>query len=235
MISLPSADGTNLSAGLQIQLEKGWKTYWRSPGASGLPPQIDFSNSRNVASAELGYPIPVTFGDPDNLTAGYDRPVTFPIAIKRLQAGQPVILNALGIIGICAEICVPVQFTLELIENDTGISKRDIATALLEARSSMVGTERPDFRITVATLRDDALVIEAIVPSGTQQSTVLVEGPPSWYLTPSRANEIHGSSAKFTVSLKDIPADARPDRTTLTFTLLADGSGVESQLIPVRQ
>ncbi|MEM9732538.1 MAG: hypothetical protein AAF903_03505 [Pseudomonadota bacterium] len=38
LVGLPSADGKMIDAGLQIELEEGWKTYWKSPGASGLPP-----------------------------------------------------------------------------------------------------------------------------------------------------------------------------------------------------
>ena len=33
---------------LEIALEPGWKTYWREPGSSGVPPQIDVSRSLNV-------------------------------------------------------------------------------------------------------------------------------------------------------------------------------------------
>src|SRR2546429_8793312 len=37
-------------AGVEIRLAPGWKTYWRYPGDSGIPPRFDFSKSRNVTS-----------------------------------------------------------------------------------------------------------------------------------------------------------------------------------------
>src|SRR5262249_18611557 len=39
-----------LRAGIEIRLDKGWKTYWRYPGDSGVPPRFDFTRSENVKS-----------------------------------------------------------------------------------------------------------------------------------------------------------------------------------------
>jgi suppressor for copper-sensitivity B len=38
-------DAEMISAGLHLQLEEGWKTYWRSPGEVGIPPSIDWAGS----------------------------------------------------------------------------------------------------------------------------------------------------------------------------------------------
>src|SRR3954447_8105027 len=43
-----SRSGTVLLGGVAIQLQPGWKTYWRTPGDSGVPPRFDFSQSDNV-------------------------------------------------------------------------------------------------------------------------------------------------------------------------------------------
>ena len=42
------ADNGELLAGVQIRLEPGWKTYWRTPGDSGVPPSFDWSGSKNL-------------------------------------------------------------------------------------------------------------------------------------------------------------------------------------------
>ncbi len=234
LISLPSSDGKTIDAGLQIHLEKGWKTYWRAPGASGLPPQLDFSQSSNIAAAKLDYPAPMTFGADDNLTAGYDFPVTFPISIDPLFRDRPVNLKVAGIVGICADVCIPVQFSLSLLEEGRGQSTRDVAAALYQARANLIGQQRPDFQVVAAKVSNRILQIDATVPPGTQQSTALVEGPTSWYLTPARATSINGTSARYEVSLKDIPADAVPENTEIKVTLVSDGSGVEAVLTPTR-
>lgn len=38
-----SNDQGYLRGALQIRLEPGWKTYWRDPGKTGIPPQLELS------------------------------------------------------------------------------------------------------------------------------------------------------------------------------------------------
>ena len=40
-----------VTLGLQFRLKEGWKIYWRTPGDAGFPPQLDFSDSSNLAAA----------------------------------------------------------------------------------------------------------------------------------------------------------------------------------------
>ena len=60
--SSPAKDGT-LHAGIEIRLDQGWKTYWRYPGDSGIPPQFDFSASENVKAVTVLWPAPQRFDD----------------------------------------------------------------------------------------------------------------------------------------------------------------------------
>lgn len=235
LISLPASDGKTINAGLQINLDKGWKTYWRAPGASGLPPQLDFSGSTNIAATSIDYPVPMTFGENGNLTAGYDKSVTLPITIDPLFAGRPVKVNLAGLVGVCAEVCIPVQFSLSLEENGKGVSNRAIASELLLARANLIMDQQADFMIQSATVSDQMLKVEAIVPEGSSESTILVEGPSDWYLTPTYAASIEGTKAQFEVSLADIPADAKPEETELRLTLVSNGKGVDTRMTPTRQ
>ena len=50
-------------AGLEFKLADGWKTYWRSPGDSGVPPEFDWSASKNVKSVKVQWPTPRRFKD----------------------------------------------------------------------------------------------------------------------------------------------------------------------------
>src|SRR5829696_5295044 len=50
-------------AGIAFELDAGFKTYWRSPGESGLPPVFDWAGSENLASAEVLWPAPTRFED----------------------------------------------------------------------------------------------------------------------------------------------------------------------------
>ena len=63
--------GRVFRAGVEIKLKEGWKTYWRYPGDSGVPPVLDFSRSQNVKAVTVLYPAPMRF--PDGAGGNVDR------------------------------------------------------------------------------------------------------------------------------------------------------------------
>ena len=63
--------------GLQYQLEKGWKTYWRSSGEGGFPQEIDYSSSTNVKNIKIYWPTPEQFSILDLDSLGYKNTVKY--------------------------------------------------------------------------------------------------------------------------------------------------------------
>ena len=110
------ADGSRLLAFVEIELAQGWKTYWRTPGdAGGLPPSFDWSKSSNLASAKVLYPAPMRLTDKSGDTIGYKEHVIFPVEIKAQGRSEADRAQArLCNIGICKDICVPVDAKLEV-------------------------------------------------------------------------------------------------------------------------
>lgn len=121
---------TTVSAGMQLALEPGWKTYWRSPGEVGLPPALDWSGSENVASVTLAYPAPSRFDAFDIQNFGYEREVVFPLTVVLEEPGAPVRLDIAADLLVCAELCIPerVEMAIALPAGDGGV---DAATAAL--------------------------------------------------------------------------------------------------------
>lgn len=100
---------------VEIELAPGWKTYWRTPGdAGGLPPAFDWSGSSNLATATVLYPAPSRFTDKSGDTIGYKGHVIFPVEIAPQDPGKPTALKLLVQYGICKDICIPVEASLEL-------------------------------------------------------------------------------------------------------------------------
>src|SRR5437868_11405328 len=52
-----------LMGGIAFALQPGWKTYWRTPGDSGVPPRFDFSKSENIEAVTVLWPAPTKFDD----------------------------------------------------------------------------------------------------------------------------------------------------------------------------
>lgn len=100
---------TELLLGLQIKLDKGWKTYWRTPGDAGLPPQFNWSESDNIESIEILWPKPRAFDSYGFLTWGYQQEVVFPIRITLKDPQQGLNTQLQAFYGVCAEVCVPVN------------------------------------------------------------------------------------------------------------------------------
>src|ERR1700741_106652 len=69
----------NLRAGVEIKMQPGWKTYWRYPGDSGVPPHFDFSGSENLKTATVLYPAPHLFTDETGQSLGYKENANFPL------------------------------------------------------------------------------------------------------------------------------------------------------------
>ncbi|MTH62860.1 protein-disulfide reductase DsbD domain-containing protein [Paracoccus shanxieyensis] len=104
-------DGHRMTA-LRLDLEPGWKTYWRSPGDAGIPPRFDWQGSGNVGQVVLHWPRPEAIESGGERTLGYHDQMILPLEIAPADPGQPVDLHAVVDFGLCDDICVPAQVTL---------------------------------------------------------------------------------------------------------------------------
>lgn len=109
-----SPQGPGYLAGLEMQLQEGWHTYWRVPGASGIAPNFDWSGSRNVAHVDILWPSPDRFEADDDTTYGFADHVVWPLRVIPLDRSKPVELKLAMFYGICSDICVPAQASLAL-------------------------------------------------------------------------------------------------------------------------
>ena len=109
LIIAPSAvgDGELVKAGLEIELNDGWKTYWRSPGDAGYPVKVKWDGSENLAEAKMAWPVPKRFTLFGLETFGYSKRVVFPLALKVEDPSQPLSLRGEINYLVCAELCVP--------------------------------------------------------------------------------------------------------------------------------
>src|SRR2546423_13336063 len=58
-----SRSGGVLLGGIAFQVQPGWKTYWRNPGDSRVPPRFDFSQSGHGEAVPVFWPGPRKFMD----------------------------------------------------------------------------------------------------------------------------------------------------------------------------
>ncbi|MFM7344974.1 MAG: protein-disulfide reductase DsbD family protein [Tagaea sp.] len=111
--SAASGEGGALRLGLEMRLAPGWKTYWRSPGDAGLPPVVDWTESANLADAELRFPAPERFTLFGFETFGYGGHVILPIAARSVAPGETRVRAGVDVL-VCEKICIPYRADLSL-------------------------------------------------------------------------------------------------------------------------
>jgi suppressor for copper-sensitivity B len=116
LISATTAVGDleTIPLGIEVRLDDGWKTYWRSPGDAGIPPHVEWENSGNLATAAFQWPAPVRFNYYDLETFGYEKQVVFPVNAQLRNVGEAVSLHARVDLLICDDVCIPHTFNATL-------------------------------------------------------------------------------------------------------------------------
>lgn len=212
---LEAQETPRLYAFVEVELPAGWKTYWKAPGDSGVPPDFDWSKSRNVARAEVLYPAPKRMTDKGGEVVGYKEHVTFPVLISPDKTDEPVALDLTFQFGICKDICVPTEVSLALDVPSTGeVGDSEAALAALDTvprPQSELRAGDPVLKSAEAQLSEGApkLVIEAQFPGGAEAADLFLDAPGGAYIPPARKISAAGDLLTFEVDLsKDVDLEA---------------------------
>lgn len=223
---LPAADGT-LRGALQIDLKPGWKTYWRDPGSSGVPPSIDLSRSAGAALLDVGYPAPMRFDDESGPWVGYKHSVAFPLSFRVTSAGEPVQIDADVFIGICQDICIPVQASFAVdVAGDPG--NAEDAAVVDAALAALPASAEPGFGIKPRSADETGMTVEAAF-SGDPDSVELFVAGADGYAFGAPTKAVEGRSAVFTLPILERP-EAKPAGDGLPYTLVTQSGAVQGRL-----
>lgn len=214
-------------AGIEITLDDGFKTYWRNPGESGLPPRFDWSGSKNVAKVDLRWPAPERHEDAAGTSYIYSRKVVLPLLVTPAAPDEPVRLAVTVDYGICKDICIPAHADLDLTLSRDAPDRAAVAAALARVPSPQPLGGAGDLAIaSVEPIGGDkrALAVDVRAPSGAKP-VLFAEMPENWYASTSGAD----GSGRFTVTIEEKPGDAAGP-VPLTLTLVAGDKAVETQV-----
>lgn len=222
----PDADG-RISGVLEIQLKPGWKTYWRDPGGSGVPPQIDVAASANVSAAELSFPAPQRHDDGYGKWAGYDRSVALPVVFTLAAPNDTAGIDANVFLGMCQDICIPVQARLKL-DAATDPGNPDDAAVVEAGFAALPSPASAGFGVTTLPGDPDTLVVEAAAPGDPASVDFFVAGEDGYmFAAPSRSER--DGKIIFNARILARPAD-RPGGAGLHYTLTGASGAVQGVL-----
>ena len=226
-----------LRAGVEIRLDSGWHTYWRSPGDSGVPPTFDFAGSGNVKSAKVLWPAPKRF--PDGAGGhfnGYVGDVVFPLRIAAQDATKPASLHLKLTYAYCKNICFPAEADLAVKLPGMGGAEEEalVAAEARVPRRIPLGTGAGLAIRSVEREGGDGhrhVVVEVVAPHG-MSIDLFVEGPtPGWALPPPQPlNPAAGGELgiqKFSIDLNGLLPGTHFDGSAFTFTVVSPDDAVE--------
>jgi DsbC/DsbD-like thiol-disulfide interchange protein len=167
LIAAPDLEKGAYSAGVQIRLDPGSLTYWRSPGDVGAAPEFNFDGSENLKDVIVYYPTPMRFGDPGLEEFGYSGAVTFPIDVKLADAKRPGVLSLSLKYAVCGGICLPTSVQTKLV-----LPVKDHAeTAVISDAEAVIAAAKASVPLRLSAAERDAKV--AIVRDSSA-------GQPTW-------------------------------------------------------
>lgn len=221
--------GTVLLGGLAFKLQPGWKTYWRSPGDSGVPPRFDFSASDNVEAVTVLWPAPMKFPDGSGgIAFGYKKQVVLPLRIVAKNADKPVTLRSTISYAVCDKTCIPVEAKLELPITGASGTEDKTLTSALEAvpKPAKIGDDNPLTIRGVARAGQQRMTVDVLAPADVQIE-LFAEGPtPDWALpVPKLIERKADGVARFGFELDGLPPNTSPEGATLKLTLVGRESG----------
>ena len=230
-----SRSGNVLLGGIGFQLQPGWKTYWRTPGDSGVPPRIDFSKSENVDSVTILWPVPAKFADGAGGTSfGYQKQVLLPLRIITKSSDKPVTLRASINYAVCEKLCIPVEAEVELAFRSVASTEDNAIAAALDTvpKPAKIGDVTP---VSIRDVRreDNHVVVDVVVLDGNgspgKEAELFAEGPtPEWALpVPKLIKREPGGVQRFAFDLDGLPPGASAEGALLKLTVAGPGGAYE--------
>lgn len=221
-------------AGLNLTLAPHWKTYWRTPGAAGLPPQFDWSGSRNVQSVKLHWPSPVVIVLNGMQSIGYLDQLVLPVEVTPKDPSQPVALHLSMQLGICKDICMPATLTLSSVLDDQTAPDPQIAAALAAGPMMQAEAGLTAIQCKVSAIAD-GLHIQAsltIPQQGTPETVVFETADPTVWVAEAASSR----DGQILTAATDLVGQAGTpfvlDRSAVLVTVIGQGHSVEIRGCP---
>jgi DsbC/DsbD-like thiol-disulfide interchange protein len=226
-----SRSGTVLLGGIAFQLQPGWKTYWRTPGDSGVPPRFDFSKSENIEAVTVLWPAPLKFDDgAGGHSLGYHDQVILPLRIVAKNADKPVLLRAAINYAVCEKLCIPVEASAELPITSVASTEDSALFAALDTvpKPANVGDPNP---LTIRDVKREgkSTVLVDVVSPDPRAVNLFAEGPtPDWSLpVPKPLEHSPPGVRRFAFELDGLPPGTNPAGAALKLTLVGSDRSYE--------
>ena len=138
--------GKAIELGLLIEHQPQWHTYWKNPGDSGLPTQLEWQLPPSWDAAEIAWPTPHPIRIGNLVNYGYEGKVLLPVKVQipttfaADSTSATVQLKATWLV--CRVECIPEEgsFSLTLpVKSSTGMYAAEFAAAHAQEPAPLQG------------------------------------------------------------------------------------------------
>lgn len=211
-------DGKAWRTGVLIELDPGWKTYWRMPGESGLAPEFTWTASV-PAEVEVAFPTPARHADASGETIGYDGQVLLPVTVTA-GAASGLDLKLDLFFGVCKDICIPARASAAV---QLGPLSRDpLGSARAEAARQALPVPGSAVRSASIVMEEGKPVLKLQLSQPLDDIFIETVGPAYFHAPRFSAD---GRTASLPVS--NLADAAKLQNAELRITYVADGKGYE--------
>ncbi|MFQ1699439.1 protein-disulfide reductase DsbD domain-containing protein [Loktanella agnita] len=225
-----NANGDHI-AGLRITLQPGWKTYWRAPGDTGIPPQFSFDGSHNITAVAPHFPIPDVFHLNGMRAIGYADSIVFPLTVFSNDPDAPMQISGQINMGVCEEICMPVTLDFDALLPAGGARDPAITAALINRPLSRDEAHINEVVCTVTPISDGLRLTASldVPPIGPSEVVVIEAGDPHVWVSEADVTRI-GPALSATVDMVHSSGQAFAlDRSAVRITLLGQDRAIDIQ------
>jgi thiol:disulfide interchange protein len=102
--------GDSVMAGVRLQMDAGWHTYWKNSGSSGMASKIEWELPSGITAGETRWPLPEKLGPEDLTTYVYRGDVVLLVPLKLaggLKPGSLELKAKVSWLECSRDLCVP--------------------------------------------------------------------------------------------------------------------------------
>lgn len=218
-------------AGLRISLAPGWKTYWRAPGAGGIPPLFSFEGSSNITASTPHWPTPEVFDLNGLRSIGYENSVVLPMTLIPENDADDIYIQGQVQIGVCETVCIPVSLEFDAVLPNSSSPDPAIAAAFLNQPMTASQANVQDIACNIRPIDDGVTLTTTLqMESMGAPEVVVVEAadPTVWV---SEADVIRqGDQLQATVDMLNFNGGTiAVDRSEIRITVLGSNQAVDIQ------